>query len=136
MRLIPVHVAWNNEAGDVHKLTHVEFTEDCEVCAVETDVLDGDPITIVGSAFIIYLDEDHQRRNEGTAFNFKQLEEHTGNIMWDTIYMTPEECGRFGAYLQRQRHWTLNCSINEISADWGGFLADDFASVLIKAMDE
>lgn len=136
MKLIPVHVAWNDEYGDVHKLSHVEFTDDCEVCAVETDVLDGDPITIDGNSFTIFLTEEHQKRNEGKRFEFKQISEHVGNIMWDMLWMTPMECGRFAAFLQTQKHWTLNCAINEIRKDWGGFTAEDIGSVLLKAMEE
>lgn len=136
-KLIPVHVAWNNEVGDVDRLTHVEFTSDCELCAVETDVIDGDPITITDNTFTIFLTEEQQEKNEGgETFAFNSLSEFVGNIMWDVVWMTPAECGRFAVYLAQKRHWTVSCAMPEIMSGWKTLSSEDFQQFFLDAMDD
>lgn len=132
--LIPVHVAWNGTNGEVDRLTHVEFTSDCELCSVETDVLDGDSISVSDGVFQIAPTDREMRLGKFEKFEFKSLQQAVGNIMWDMLWMTPEEASRFAVYLQQQRHWTVNCAITEIFESWGSLSAEDFRSHFVEAV--
>jgi hypothetical protein len=134
-KLIPVHVGWNDEEGETDCLTHVEFTNDCEFMALETNILDGDPIKFLGTdTFLISLTKRDSNADEGERFKFEKLEPHVGNIHWDMLYMTLEEAARFALFLQSQRHWSLNVASTEIFDNWGQFSAEDFQQLITEEM--
>ena len=139
VKLIPVHMAWNDESGNLDALTGIEFTEDCEFCALETDPIDGDPITInltpAKMEFTIFDSEDHKSRNEGTAFQYKHIDHSVGNWCWDTIWMTPEECGRFMEHIQSKKHWTITAADPEIFKHWGTLKGSGFVKYVIESME-
>jgi hypothetical protein len=128
--LIPVHVAWNDDHGNPDTLMMVEFGDDCELCAIETSVLDGDPVHVAECAFVLFFDELWRERRFGKRFRFERRLRHVGNIMWDTIYMTPEQCGRFAVHMQRQKHWSLNVAADEFWHHWGGLSGEHFVEIL------
>jgi len=136
-KLIPVHVGWNDEPGETESLTHVEFTNDCEFLALETDILDGDPIKFLSvDTFLISLNEADRKADRGEQFRYERLEPHVGNIHWDMLYMQPEEAGRFAAFLQLQKHWSLNCAAHGFFERWGQFTAEELQKRFVEEMDE
>lgn len=130
MDLIQVHVAWNDEHGNPDKLVAIEFGNDCELCALETDVLDGDPVDVCQAAFVWFLCEDHRARRFGHRFVFEYRARWVGNICWDMLYMTPEQCGRFAEHMQRQKHWSLNVAADEFWHHWGSLSGTQFVELL------
>jgi len=139
MKLISIHMAWNDPSSgpgsDRNTLTHIEFTDDCEFCALETDVLDGDPVVIDGNQFTIYTsEEDWNKKQNGETFQFKDIWECVGNWCWDIIYVTPEECGRLVEWLQKQKHWTLTCADTEIFKHWGTLKGKGFCEYVAEVL--
>ena len=130
MNLIQVHVAWNDRHGFPDRLTHIEFGADCELCALETDVLDGDPVYVAERAFLWFLTDAHRAQQFGRRFGFERHERHVGNIMWDMLWMKPEQCGSFAEFMQRQKHWSLNVAVDEFWHNWGGLSGEHFAEML------
>jgi hypothetical protein len=135
MKLIPVHMAWNDENGNLDALTAIEFTEDCEFCALETDPIDGDPITFSGNSFTIFESKEHMSRNEGTTFQFNHIDHAVGNWCWDMIWMTPEECGRFMEHVQSKKHWTITAADPEIFKNWGTLKGSGFVRYAMEEME-
>lgn len=128
--LLHLHVAWNETNGEPDRLTAIEFGDDCEICAVETDVLDGDPIHVADDAFVVFESEQHREKRIGHRFRFRQRFRHVGNVMWDLLLMTPEEFGRFAEYIQRQRHWSLNVADQSIWNSWGSLSGPNFVEMI------
>jgi len=128
--LIQVHVAWNDEAGNPDTLTAIEFGPDCELCALDTDVLNGDPVTVFDGAFRWFLNDYRRCKNYGPMFWFERRQRHVGNIHWDMLYMTEEQCGRFAEHMQRQNHWSLNVAVDELWHHWGGLSGKHFVEML------
>jgi hypothetical protein len=135
MKLIPVHMAWNDEHGILDTLTSIEFTSDCEFCALETDPIDGDPVVISGNSFTIFESREHQNRNEGVTFQFQSIAEGVGNWCWDMIWMTPEECGRFMEHIQAAKHWTLTVADPEIMRHWKKLTGSGFVKYAMEIME-
>jgi hypothetical protein len=136
-KLIPVHVAWNDSTGETEWLMQVEFTSDCNFLTLETDSLDGDPIKLLGrDSFRISLTAADRDADKGESFAFVKLQPHVGNIMWDMLWMTPEEAGRFAVFLQGQKHWTLVVSSFEIFNRWGRLTEQELQASMIKRMQE
>jgi len=117
--LLHLHVAWNDAHGEPNRMTALEFGNDCEVCAVETDVLDGDPVHVANHTFVVFQSLEHREKRIGHRFAFRERSRHVGNVMWDSLLMTPQQFGRFAEYIQRQRHWSLNVAAQEIWNSWG-----------------
>ena len=118
---IPVHVCWNNEHGNPGRLVAVEFTDDREVCSVETDPTEGDVVEVWDDGFAI--DGDY-------TFSFVKQVEYVGNIMWDMIWMPREDAGELAEYLQRQHHWHLQVAVPEIFDRWGDLTGKEFVEIL------
>jgi len=135
-KTIEVHVAWNDTAGELDRLTHVEFI-DCEFMALETDVLNGEWIAVGGNKFAIYADEKSRHEgNQSVAFSYRDLHEHVGNIMWDMLSMLPDDAAKFAHWLQSQKHWTLTCSANGIRKRYGKYTVQEFRHLFEKEMGE
>lgn len=132
--LIQVHVAWNDEFGHPDRLVAVEFGSDCEVCAVETDVLDGDIIQVFpANVFCVFSRPiDKENKRPCARFLFSKRETWVGNCMWDMLWMTPMQVGRFAEWLQGQRHWSLNVAASELWNVWGGLTGEQFVEILRK----
>jgi len=129
---IPVHVCWNSRRGYTCRLVAVEFTLDCETCAVETDPTSGDQVQVMYKS-----DDGRHQSQEGQfaldgdwLFSFVRHSRYVGNIMWDVIWMTKDEAGRFAEYLQKQRHWHCNCAATEIFDRWGKMTGAEFVALL------
>jgi hypothetical protein len=125
--LVPVHVCWDSSRADDEwdlRLTAVEFTHDCEVCAVETDPTDGDCVSLHNEVF--HIDGDYG----DYGFRFAQRKKAVGNIMWDMIWMPKAEAGRFAEYLQEHKHWTLTVAVPEIFDRWGNLTGEEFIRIL------
>lgn len=125
--VVPVHVCWNNQHGNLDRLVAVEFTNDCEVCSVQTDVLAGDEVEIVNNQFSI--DGEY-------LFSFKHLTKHVGNIMWDMVWMPLEDAGRLAMYLQEKEWWSLECADTRIYKRWGQMTGDEFVRLLKEISEE
>lgn len=134
MKLIPVHLAWNDEHGNLDALTAIEFTQDCEFCSLETDPINGDLITITDNTFTIFDTYEQQQKNDGKTFQFHSIKCGVGNCCWDMVLMTPEECGRFAELIQSKRHWTLTVSDSEIRKHWGKMTGRGFSRYALENM--
>jgi hypothetical protein len=130
--LIQVHVAWNDEFGNPDRLVGVEFTSDCETCAVETDVLDGDIIQVFPENSFCVFDRhiDKENKRPAARFHFENRVTWVGNIMWDMLWMKPLHAGQFAEWLQKQRHWSLNVAATELWNVWGDLSGEEFVKIL------
>ncbi|WP_230275741.1 hypothetical protein [Rhodopirellula halodulae] len=110
--MMPVHVCWNDRYGEPDELVAVEFTDDCEICAVECNPLDGDSVN-VGENNFQFVSEHLEK-----CFFFERRSRHVGNIHWDMIWMNREQVRRFIECLQEAHWWSINCASENIYDAW------------------
>lgn len=129
--LIPIHVAWRDERGAMDKLTHVEFTNDCEMFALGTDPLDGEDVSVYSNFFI--LDPLAKTKEGALRIDFRHREAMTGNCCWDTVWVSPAECAKLAEWLNKSPHWTVEVGATGLWDDWkeDTFDAKDWVRKLI-----